>query len=341
MFQFGGQSRRKTEFFADQAAKNAKNTANPVDVSNPVGSSRRPGFTAGFPTGFKATWIPARQGRDRVNSLCCNWRLNVPIRRPITAQDRILRRPGGKERKEHSGSCGRFESCGKLAASGIHGGVSHRIQSDMDRSAAGPRPSEFVVLQLEVECSNSAANHGARQNSSPTRRQRTQRTRRILWTFRILWEARGVRDSRRGFPPDSKRHGSQRGNPSSRRASWTRRMWQFQRQSRAMKRGLALDKVVLLGRTLEEYRRYFALDLESLRGKAVLDVASGVSSFCAEAQGLGLEVMAFDSFFFSSRRRHTRSTRDWSADVCSSDLRRSRSSWCSRWRCRESSPGSR
>src|SRR5206468_3258737 len=27
------------------------------------------------------------------------------------------------------------------------------------------------------------------------------------------------------------------------------------------------------------------------------------------------------SFFFSSRRRHTRSDRDWSSDVCSSDLR--------------------
>src|SRR5438105_12783379 len=27
-------------------------------------------------------------------------------------------------------------------------------------------------------------------------------------------------------------------------------------------------------------------------------------------------------FFFSSRRRHTRSTRDWSSDVCSSDLRK-------------------
>src|SRR5699024_12684181 len=27
-----------------------------------------------------------------------------------------------------------------------------------------------------------------------------------------------------------------------------------------------------------------------------------------------------DSFFFSSRRRHTRSKRDWSSDVCSSDL---------------------
>src|SRR5207247_7127491 len=30
--------------------------------------------------------------------------------------------------------------------------------------------------------------------------------------------------------------------------------------------------------------------------------------------------MTLSSFFFSSRRRHTRSTRDWSSDVCSSDL---------------------
>src|SRR5437868_12191996 len=27
-----------------------------------------------------------------------------------------------------------------------------------------------------------------------------------------------------------------------------------------------------------------------------------------------------EGFFFSSRRRHTRSKRDWSSDVCSSDL---------------------
>src|SRR2546429_5900154 len=27
-------------------------------------------------------------------------------------------------------------------------------------------------------------------------------------------------------------------------------------------------------------------------------------------------------FFFSSRRRHTRCSRDWSSDVCSSDLRK-------------------
>src|SRR2546421_7371740 len=38
----------------------------------------------------------------------------------------------------------------------------------------------------------------------------------------------------------------------------------------------------------------------------------------------------FSFFFFSSRRRHTRSDRDWSSDVCSSDLRarcRCRSGW--------------
>src|SRR5690349_22399325 len=31
-------------------------------------------------------------------------------------------------------------------------------------------------------------------------------------------------------------------------------------------------------------------------------------------------VVCFFFFFFSSRRRHTRSLRDWSSDVCSSDL---------------------
>src|SRR5699024_11669892 len=31
-------------------------------------------------------------------------------------------------------------------------------------------------------------------------------------------------------------------------------------------------------------------------------------------------IMYVEIFFFSSRRRHTRSKRDWSSDVCSSDL---------------------
>src|SRR6266511_5667534 len=33
-------------------------------------------------------------------------------------------------------------------------------------------------------------------------------------------------------------------------------------------------------------------------------------------------------FFFSSRRRHTRFSRDWSSDVCSSDLNSSVSTCC-------------
>src|SRR5438105_15771724 len=38
--------------------------------------------------------------------------------------------------------------------------------------------------------------------------------------------------------------------------------------------------------------------------------------WCSWSSGLWLATI----FFFSSRRRHTRSTRDWSSDVCSSDL---------------------
>src|SRR5256885_464343 len=64
-----------------------------------------------------------------------------------------------------------------------------------------------------------------------------------------------------------------------------------------MKQGLVLDRVVLLGRSLEEYRRFFALEVEKLRGKAILDVAAGVSSFCAEANRLGLNVTALDSIY--------------------------------------------
>src|SRR5207249_7631417 len=35
------------------------------------------------------------------------------------------------------------------------------------------------------------------------------------------------------------------------------------------------------------------------------------------------KITIYNDFFFSSRRRHTRSKRDWSSDVCSSDLRSS------------------
>jgi hypothetical protein len=63
------------------------------------------------------------------------------------------------------------------------------------------------------------------------------------------------------------------------------------------KQGLVLDKVVLLGRTFEEYVRYFALDPAALRGQAILDVASGVGSFCAEANAQGIDVTAFDLIY--------------------------------------------
>src|SRR5438876_9836038 len=36
--------------------------------------------------------------------------------------------------------------------------------------------------------------------------------------------------------------------------------------------------------------------------------------------GISVSANSFSIFFFSSRRRHTRWTGDWSSDVCSSDL---------------------
>lgn len=64
-----------------------------------------------------------------------------------------------------------------------------------------------------------------------------------------------------------------------------------------MKQGLVLDQVVLVGRMLDEYRQFFGLDLEGLRGKTVLDVASGVSSFCAEANAMGIHASACDAIY--------------------------------------------
>ena len=64
-----------------------------------------------------------------------------------------------------------------------------------------------------------------------------------------------------------------------------------------MKPGLELDKVVLLGRTFEEYTRYFGLLEEELCGKQVLDIASGVSSFCSEANTKQIQVTAFDPIY--------------------------------------------
>jgi hypothetical protein len=63
------------------------------------------------------------------------------------------------------------------------------------------------------------------------------------------------------------------------------------------RRGLQLDKVVLLGRTFEEYLRFFGLNEKTARHMEILDVAAGVSSFCAEANGRGWSVTAFDRIY--------------------------------------------
>lgn len=62
-------------------------------------------------------------------------------------------------------------------------------------------------------------------------------------------------------------------------------------------RGLQLDRVVLLGRTLEEYRRFFAIDPATLSGRRVLDLASGVSSFSAEISRTAARVTAADPIY--------------------------------------------
>ena len=43
---------------------------------------------------------------------------------------------------------------------------------------------------------------------------------------------------------------------------------------------------------------------------------------CMSIDSLERYIVCFVLFFFSSRRRHTRYWRDWSSDVCSSDLER-------------------
>jgi SAM-dependent methyltransferase len=58
-----------------------------------------------------------------------------------------------------------------------------------------------------------------------------------------------------------------------------------------------LDRVACFGRTMNEYVEMFNLDLENLKGKSILDCASGPASFAAEAQKLDLKVVACDPIY--------------------------------------------
>jgi hypothetical protein len=63
-----------------------------------------------------------------------------------------------------------------------------------------------------------------------------------------------------------------------------------------MDKKLDLKDIVLIGRTFDEYYKMF--DLRSIDKKEkILDVASGVSSFCAEATVMGYQVTASDRIY--------------------------------------------
>lgn len=65
-----------------------------------------------------------------------------------------------------------------------------------------------------------------------------------------------------------------------------------------MEKKFELDDVVLVGRTFEEYYKMFSLD-EVSKEDNILDVASGVSSFCADASLDGYNVTASDKIYSS------------------------------------------
>jgi len=64
-----------------------------------------------------------------------------------------------------------------------------------------------------------------------------------------------------------------------------------------MKDGLELNKIVLVGRTFEEYARFFDFDSLDLSNSKVLDIGSGVSSFCSEARQQNVDVIACDPIY--------------------------------------------
>lgn len=62
---------------------------------------------------------------------------------------------------------------------------------------------------------------------------------------------------------------------------------------------LELPAIAFFGRSLEEYIRFFALDPVRLRGRSVLDVAAGPSSFVTEACRRGIDAVAVDPLYRS------------------------------------------
>jgi hypothetical protein len=64
-----------------------------------------------------------------------------------------------------------------------------------------------------------------------------------------------------------------------------------------MARQIHLKDIALVGRTFEECSRIFGLERKPLENEIILDVASGVSSFCAEANAKGYNVTGSDRIY--------------------------------------------
>src|SRR5690242_20925132 len=71
---------------------------------------------------------------------------------------------------------------------------------------------------------------------------------------------------------------------------------------------------------LEEILSWRMQGVEFDNGDRYVDGHKAASDVSDEV--VSVTEMLMDEFFFSSRRRHTRLTCDWSSDVCSSDLER-------------------
>lgn len=64
-----------------------------------------------------------------------------------------------------------------------------------------------------------------------------------------------------------------------------------------MKKSLDLKDIILIGRSFDEYCSIFGLTTDILKNNKILDAASGVSSFCAQACALGYNVTASDRIY--------------------------------------------
>jgi len=63
---------------------------------------------------------------------------------------------------------------------------------------------------------------------------------------------------------------------------------------------IELPTVSFFGRSLDEYARFFSLDVAALRHRAVLDVAAGPASFAAEACRRNIDAVAVDPLYGSA-----------------------------------------